>query len=305
MAEAAKSLLIKRYASRRLYNTETSDYVTLEDIAAFIRDGREVQIVDLKSGDDLTRQYLLQIIAEHESRGESVLPVDVLTDLVRSYTTQAQSVVPQFLAASFEMLREGQSKLMENLTALPSPLNSMPGFEAMQRQQQAFLKSIMGGMATAPASEPDKPDPKAKAKQEDLDAIKKQLAELLDMTPKEVANMLKGNGRHVSVDAPLSGEDGDSTMLDVISSDEGMSPDGSLMEQSLKEEVQQGLSILSPREVEVLSSYYGLNGQKSLTLEEIGELYGLTRERVRQIKERAIRRLRKSYNRNALKSYLG
>ena len=117
--------------------------------------------------------------------------------------------------------------------------------------------------------------------------------------------MLKGNGRHVSVDAPMSGEDGDSTMLDVISSDEDMMPDGLLMEQSLKEEVQQGLSILSPREVEVLSSYYGLNGQKALTLEEIGELYGLTRERVRQIKERAIRRLRKSYNRNALKSYLG
>jgi len=133
-----------------------------------------------------------------------------------------------------------------------------------------------------------------------------ELADLLNMTPKEVANMLKGNGRHVSVDAPISGEDGDSTMLDVISSDEeGESPDGSLMEQSLKEEVQQGLSILSPREVEVLSSYYGLNGQKSLTLEEIGDLYGLTRERVRQIKERAIRRLRKSYNRNALKSYLG
>ncbi len=133
-----------------------------------------------------------------------------------------------------------------------------------------------------------------------------ELAELLNMTPKEVANMLKGNGRHLSVDAPLSGEDGDSTMLDVISSsDEGMSPDGDLMEQSLKEEVQQGLSILSPREVEVLSAYYGLNGYKSLTLEEIGELYGLTRERVRQIKERAIRRLRKAYNRNALKSYLG
>ena len=100
MAEDAKPLLIKRYASRRLYNTETSDYVTLEDIASFIRGGREVQIVDLKSGDDLTRQYLLQIIAEHESRGENVLPVDVLTDLVRSYATSAQSVVPQFLAAS-------------------------------------------------------------------------------------------------------------------------------------------------------------------------------------------------------------
>ena len=133
-----------------------------------------------------------------------------------------------------------------------------------------------------------------------------ELAEILDIKPKDVANMMKGNGRHLFFDAPLGTEDGDSTMLDVMSlNDPGNSPDVNLMDQSLKEEVQQGLSILSPREVEVLSSYYGLNGYKSLTLEEIGDLYGLTRERVRQIKERAIRRLRKSYNRNNLKSYLG
>ena len=110
VAEASDPLLIKRYASRRLYNTETSDYVTLEDISGFISEGRDVQIVDLKTGVDLTRQYLLQIIAEHESKGESVLPLGVLTDLVRSYTTQAQSVVPDFLTASFEMLRTGQSR---------------------------------------------------------------------------------------------------------------------------------------------------------------------------------------------------
>lgn len=133
-----------------------------------------------------------------------------------------------------------------------------------------------------------------------------ELAELLEMNPREVSNMLKGGSRHLSVDAPLSGEEGDATMLDMISGDSEMSPDNFLMEQSLKDEVQQGLSILSPpREIEVLSAYYGLNGQKALTLEEIGELYGLTRERVRQIKERAIRRLRKSYSRNSLKSYLG
>ncbi|WP_353482700.1 RNA polymerase sigma factor RpoD/SigA [Haliscomenobacter sp.] len=132
-----------------------------------------------------------------------------------------------------------------------------------------------------------------------------ELAELLDMNPKEVANMLKGNGRHVSVDAPMSGEEGDSTMLDVITDADDLGPDSKLMEQSLKDEVKQGLSILNIREVEVLSAYYGLEGQKPLTLEEIGEMYGLTRERVRQIKERAIRRLRKSYNRNNLRSYLG
>lgn len=181
MADDMKPLLIKRYASRRLYNTETSDYVTLEDIAAFIREGREVQIVDLKTGDDLTRQYLLQIIAEHESRGENVLPVDVLTDLVRSYATSAQSVVPQFLAASFEMLRSGQSKMLEQLAQLPNPMASMPGFEALQRQQQAFLKTMMGGFAgsTGPEAAEGEPRPAAKARDEDdLAAIKKQLAEL-------------------------------------------------------------------------------------------------------------------------------
>ena len=132
-----------------------------------------------------------------------------------------------------------------------------------------------------------------------------ELGEILGMTGKEIRTMLKGNGRHVSFDAPLGSEEGESTMLDVFLGNGMAAPDLNLMDQSLKDEVQQGLSILSPREVEVLSSYYGLNGYKSLTLEEIGDLYGLTRERVRQIKERAIRRLRKSYNRNNLKSYLG
>ncbi|NNF24029.1 MAG: polyhydroxyalkanoate synthesis repressor PhaR [Rhodobacteraceae bacterium] len=175
MAKGSEPLLIKRYASRRLYNTETSDYVTLDDIAGFIRDGRDVQIVDLKSGDDLTRQYLLQIVAEHESKGENVLPLDVLTDLVRSYTTQAQSVVPQFLAMSFEMLRDGQSKVLENF---PNPMAGMPGYDALKKQQEAFMKAMTGGMQnwSGPAGEDE--DAKEEGKESDLEAIKKQLADL-------------------------------------------------------------------------------------------------------------------------------
>jgi polyhydroxyalkanoate synthesis repressor PhaR len=176
MAETAKPLLIKRYASRRLYNTETSDYVTLEDIAGFIRAGREVQIIDLKSGDDLTRQYLLQIVAEHESKGDTVLPTNVLTDLVRAYTSNIQSVVPQFLSASFEMLRDGQHKIVENLTAIPNPLTAMPGFEAMRKQQEAFMKTMMGGLPWAGAG--TKPDESAADAPEDLAEIKRQVAEL-------------------------------------------------------------------------------------------------------------------------------
>lgn len=177
MAEQEKPLLIKRYASRRLYNTETSDYVTLEDIAGFIRDGREVQIVDLKTGDDLTRQYLLQIIAEHESRGENVLPVNVLNDLVRSYMVPGGGMMPQFLQSSFEMLRESQSKMMENMNAM-NPMAQIPGFEAMQAQQEAFLKAMTGGLSTNWSAPDQSESAKSDEGGEDLDEIKKQLADL-------------------------------------------------------------------------------------------------------------------------------
>ena len=179
MAEKDAPLLIKRYASRRLYNTETSDYVTLEDIAGFIRDGREVQIVDLKTGDDLTRQYLLQIIAEHESKGQSMLPVDVLNDLVRSYMNPGASMMPQFLQASFEMLREGQAKMLENMNAM-NPMTKMPGFEALQAQQKAFMKAMTGGMMGTSGPQPEEGGETG----DDLDAIKAQLAELQDKLSK-------------------------------------------------------------------------------------------------------------------------
>ncbi|AHD09080.1 polyhydroxyalkanoate synthesis repressor PhaR [Phaeobacter gallaeciensis] len=184
MSDQDKPLLIKRYASRRLYNTQTSDYVTLEDIAGFIREGREVQIVDLKTGDDLTRQYLLQIIAEHESRGENILPVNVLNDLVRSYMVPGGGVMPQFLQSSFEMLRENQSKMVENMNAM-NPMAQMPGFEAIKAQQEAFLKAMAGGFSGGwPAAGTSSGDAESAEDGDGLDDIKRQLAELQDKLSK-------------------------------------------------------------------------------------------------------------------------
>jgi RNA polymerase primary sigma factor len=131
-----------------------------------------------------------------------------------------------------------------------------------------------------------------------------ELADLLDLKVEEVAKMMAGGRRHLSTDAPVT-EDSEATILDLFVDDQDGRPDMSLMDESLQKEIALGLSQLSPREVEVLSSCYGLNGKTAATLEEIGDMYGLTRERVRQIRERAIRRLRKSVNKNALKSYLG
>lgn len=176
-----KPLLIKRYASRRLYNTETSDYVTLEEIARFIREGREVQIVDLKSGDDLTRQYLLQIIAEHESRGESLLPVSVLTDLVRSYTDQASAFMPHFLQASFDMMRENQARFMEGVQqTMSAPMSAMQGIEEIQRRQREAVGRMMGGWMGQGTGQggAQAPDAASDATRQELEAIRAQLADL-------------------------------------------------------------------------------------------------------------------------------
>ena len=131
-----------------------------------------------------------------------------------------------------------------------------------------------------------------------------ELAEELDMTLFEVADTLKISGRHLSMDAPFSqGED--NRLLDVIQNDQQPLPDSSLMSESLKIEVRRALATLNDREAEVIRLYYGLDREHSLTLEEIGEKFSLTRERVRQIKEKAIRRLRHASRSKTLRSYLG
>ncbi len=131
-----------------------------------------------------------------------------------------------------------------------------------------------------------------------------ELAHELDMDENEVADTLKISGRHVSMDAPFAqGED--NRLLDVLSNDQQPSPDTVLMIESLKMEIERALSTLTEREAEVIRLYFGLNKEHSLTLEEIGERFNLTRERVRQIKEKAIRRLRHASRSKNLRAYLG
>ena len=131
-----------------------------------------------------------------------------------------------------------------------------------------------------------------------------ELAEVLEVSTNEVIDTLKISGRHVSMDAPfVQGED--NTLLDVLENDGDVRPDQGLMSDSLRKEVQRALSTLTQREADVIALYFGLNGEHPMTLEEIGEKFDLTRERVRQIKEKAIRRLRHTSRSKALKPYLG
>ena len=131
-----------------------------------------------------------------------------------------------------------------------------------------------------------------------------EIAQELDMTEEDVKESLKNSGLHISMDAPLV-EGEDSNLYDVLKSGESPNPDRELMNESLRIEIERALQTLTPREADVIRLYFGLGGQHAMTLEEIGETFDLTRERVRQIKEKAIRRLKHTSRSKILKTYLG
>lgn len=133
-----------------------------------------------------------------------------------------------------------------------------------------------------------------------------ELAEFLECTADEIKQSLANNGRHVSMDAPLvEGDESSSSMYDILVNDSLPGPEKELVVESLRKDIDRSLSTLTSRESDVVRLYYGLNGKHPMTLEEIGERFDLTRERVRQIKEKAIRRLKHTSRSRMLKTYLG
>lgn len=132
-----------------------------------------------------------------------------------------------------------------------------------------------------------------------------ELEDLLEISSKEIEDLIKGASRHVSMDAPM-GQEGDSgSLYDVLIDDDASDTERRMMKESLKKEINKVLAMLPKRDAEIVCYYYGLKGEGYMTLEEIGKIFDLTRERVRQIKERALRRLRKTTNSRSLKHYLG
>ena len=131
-----------------------------------------------------------------------------------------------------------------------------------------------------------------------------EVAVTMDLMPQEVFETLRNSGRHVSMDAPLSLNDEGGSMYDVMEEKDSLSPDKALLIDSLRQEIERSLTTLTAREADVVRLYFGLNGTTSLTLEEIGARFDLTRERVRQIKEKAVRRLKHTSRSKLLKTYL-
>ncbi|MGQ0588383.1 MAG: polyhydroxyalkanoate synthesis repressor PhaR [Sphingosinicella sp.] len=162
-------VIIKKYANRRLYDTESSTYITLERLAQMVRQKRDFKVVDAKSGDDITRQILTQIIMDEEARGSTMLPVNFLRQLIGMYGEQIESVVPQYLEASLEQLQRNQSQLRDAMTGA---LVANPFAEMARRNMELFTAAATGraGGATGANGSGDN--------RAELDELKAQLAEL-------------------------------------------------------------------------------------------------------------------------------
>ncbi|MCB4861492.1 polyhydroxyalkanoate synthesis repressor PhaR [Sphingobium sp. PNB] len=187
-ANESEPVVIKKYANRRLYNTETSSYITLDLLSQMTREGREFVVVDAKTGEDITHNVLTQIIMEEEQRGKNMLPVNFLRQLIAMYGDSMQSMVPQYLEASMDAFRKNQQQFQE---AMKGAFGGGPLAEIAKRNMQMFEAAAsafgtgmpglpgmpgMPGMA-APTSSPT-PSAAEEAKDDEIAELKAQLAAL-------------------------------------------------------------------------------------------------------------------------------
>ena len=160
-------VIIKKYANRRLYNTETSSYITLDHLATMVREGREFQVLDARTEEDITRSVLAQIIMEEESRGQTMLPVNFLRQLISMYGDSMQGMVPQYLEASMDAFRRNQAQFHE---AMKGAFSGGPFAEIARRNMEMFEAATH---AFTPKGKPE-----GGSKDDEIAALKAQLAEL-------------------------------------------------------------------------------------------------------------------------------
>jgi polyhydroxyalkanoate synthesis repressor PhaR len=181
MAKDKEPTTIKKYANRRLYNTGTSTYVTLEDLADMVKGGEDFVVYDAKSGEDITRSVLTQIIFEQENKGQNLLPITFLRQLIRFYGDSIQNLIPTYLDFSLDSLVREQEKFKNDITSVFSPaglegLNEQVrrNTEMFEQAMRMFLPFGAGRQESAPKSGSEAP-----ARSEgDLDALKRQLEDV-------------------------------------------------------------------------------------------------------------------------------
>ncbi len=182
---AGEPVIIKKYANRRLYNTAKSTYVTLEHLAQMVRDGEDFVVNDAKSGEDITRAVLAQIIFDEEAKGQTMLPANFLRALIRLYGDTLQGFVPGYLDASMETFAHNQEKMREQVRQAFGNNPALANFETLARTNMEWFENAMrmfAPFATGMVAKP--PDPledapeRTKSKDVELDEVKRQLAQM-------------------------------------------------------------------------------------------------------------------------------
>src|SRR5947209_6092125 len=172
--------VIKKYANRRLYHTGTSTYVTLEDLGEMLRGGEDFVVYDAKSGEEITRSVLTQIIFEQESKGQNLLPVAFLRQLIRFYGDSLQTLIPSYLEFSMENLSREQQKLREHMTKAFGP-SAFQAVEEQVRTNMAFFTEAMrmfSPFAPKTGAEGKSNPTEAPPAEDDLEGLKRQMAEM-------------------------------------------------------------------------------------------------------------------------------
>ena len=172
----AEPVVVKKYANRRLYNTETSSYITLEHLSAMTREGREFKVIDARSGDDITHSVLTQIILEEETRGETLIPSSVLRQLISMYGDQMQSIVPLYLEASMDAFRRNQEQFRSAFEGLLQTGGNP--FEAIVRQNMSMMQAAADMWRNANPLLAGKTAAPAKAPEDELKALKSEMEQL-------------------------------------------------------------------------------------------------------------------------------
>lgn len=176
-------VIIKKYANRRLYDTESSSYITLEHLSRMTRAGRDFKVVDARSGDDITHSVLTQIIVEEENRGATLLPVSFLRQLISMYGDQMQSMVPHYLEASMQAFRRNQEQVRSTMMGVMA--GGANPFEAIARQNMAMMKAAADMWTTGPKPEADAGDEKPVDDVKELKAELQALQARIDRLAKE------------------------------------------------------------------------------------------------------------------------
>jgi polyhydroxyalkanoate synthesis repressor PhaR len=182
MAKSDQPTTIKKYANRRLYNTGTSTYVTLEDLAAMVKNGEDFLVYDAKTGDDITRSVLAQIIFEQENKaGQNLLPTTFLRQLIRFYGDSMQMVVPKYLEQSIDTLTREQEKFRKQLASTLSGTPFAPLEEQVRRNMELFQQTFSMFKPFARSTTSDDKEPEASPSDDDnMDELRRQMKEMQD-----------------------------------------------------------------------------------------------------------------------------